>query len=180
MPKKTITIADIVREFGECEIQDERGIFVPITENYKDSNSVFQNDLQIGEISQNKILDIIKKKYPKAYQQEGYFKEYDIMIPEINKTVEVKQDKKSNFTGNIVVEVEMPLGKPSALSVTKADFWVFDDGEYYMWWTPKALKELVKPLKSTVFTGRGDNTPKKAYLVRKHMIKNNALKIVKV
>ena len=43
----------------------------PKIENYKDSNSVFQNDLQIGEISQNKILDIIKKKYPKIFNPSG-------------------------------------------------------------------------------------------------------------
>ena len=30
MPKKRITIADIVRVFGECEIQDERGIWLPL------------------------------------------------------------------------------------------------------------------------------------------------------
>ena len=31
MPKKQIKIADIVRIFGECEVQDERGIWIPIT-----------------------------------------------------------------------------------------------------------------------------------------------------
>ena len=35
MPKKQITIADIVRILGECEVQDERGVWVPITEDYK-------------------------------------------------------------------------------------------------------------------------------------------------
>ena len=30
MPKKTITIADIVRVFGECYVQDERGIWLPV------------------------------------------------------------------------------------------------------------------------------------------------------
>ena len=30
MPKKTITIADIVRVLGECELQDRRGIWLPI------------------------------------------------------------------------------------------------------------------------------------------------------
>jgi len=30
MEKKQITVADIVRIFGECEIQDERGIWLPI------------------------------------------------------------------------------------------------------------------------------------------------------
>ena len=30
MPKKRITLADIVRIFGECEVQDERGIWIPV------------------------------------------------------------------------------------------------------------------------------------------------------
>ena len=30
MPKKRITIADIVRILGECEVQDERGIWLPL------------------------------------------------------------------------------------------------------------------------------------------------------
>ena len=30
MPKKRTTIADIVRILGECEVQDERGIWLPL------------------------------------------------------------------------------------------------------------------------------------------------------
>ena len=51
----------------------------------------FQESLTSGQKSENLVLDIIKKKYPKAFLKEGYHKEYDIMIPEINKTVEVKK-----------------------------------------------------------------------------------------
>ena len=54
---------------------------------------------------------------------EGYFKDYDIYVPEINKSIEVKSDEKSKYTNNIVVEVEFN-GKPSALSTSKADYWV--------------------------------------------------------
>ena len=67
----------------------------------------FEESLVSGQKSESIVLDIIKKKYPKAYIMEGYHKEYDIMIPEINETVEVKKDFKSKYTGNIVVEIEM-------------------------------------------------------------------------
>ena len=79
----------------------------------------FSEDLEVGHKSEKIILQIIQKKYPQAYMVEGYFKEYDIWIPEIHKGVEVKQDYKSEHTGNIVVEIEM-YDKPSALMATGA------------------------------------------------------------
>ena len=146
----------------------------------KNATEAFKKDLATGEKTQDKVLERIREEYPKAYQKEGYFKEYDIMIPEINKTVEVKQDKKSNYTGNIVIEVEMPPGKPSALSTTTADYWLFSDGNCYMWWTPKDLKKLVKPMNPITFIGNGDDIEKKAYLVKKNIIKDQAIKVVAV
>ena len=77
----------------------------------------FQESLTSGQKSENLVLDIIKKKYPKAFLKEGYHKEYDIMIPEINKTVEVKKDFKSQYTGNVVIEVEMN-NRPSGLETS--------------------------------------------------------------
>ena len=144
----------------------------------KNADEAFKKDLAAGEATQDSVLKRIRKEYPKAYQKQGKFKEYDIMIPEINTTVEVKQDKKSNYTGNIVIEVEMPPGKPSALSTTTADYWIFSDGECYMWWKPEDLKKLVKPMRSVTFIGNGDDIEKKAYLVDKTIIKDRAIKVV--
>ena len=144
----------------------------------KNAGEAFKKDLAVGEETQDKVLKRIREEYPKAYQKEGYFKEYDIMIPEINTTVEVKQDKKSNYTGNIVIEVEMPPGKPSALSTTTADYWLFSDGNCYMWWTPEDLKKLVRPMRPAIFIGNGDDVEKKAYLVKKDIIKDKAIKVV--
>ena len=172
MSKKSITIADIVRIFGECELQDERGIWMP-------AGRGFEQDLIIGESTQEKLLSIIRVKYPKAYCKKGYFKEGDIMIPENGKTVEVKQDKKSNYTNNFVIEVEMPVGTPSALTTTTATFWAFYDGEEFIWCTPEELKKLVKNFKPVIFTGRGDTTQKKAYLIKKKFIRNIAVSTTK-
>ena len=47
MPKKRITIADIVRILGECEIQDERGIWLPLKpEDYEEESTNECNDHQ--------------------------------------------------------------------------------------------------------------------------------------
>ena len=104
----------------------------------------FQESLTSGQKSENLVLDIIKKKYPKAFLKEGYHKEYDIMIPEINKTVEVKKDFKSQYTGNVVIEVEMN-NRPSGLETSTADWWVFHLNDIELVWIKlKRLKELVK------------------------------------
>ena len=153
--QKEIIFEMIQSKLGEIEIIDDE----TASQNFKDS-------LAIGHTSEDNVCAKIRKKYPKAHVIQGYFKGYDIYVPETGKKVEVKQDKKSNFTGNIVVEIEFN-GKPSALSTTKADYWVFDDGETYMWITP------VK------FVGNGDNKEKLAYLVKKDVIINNCLKVDK-
>lgn len=172
-----IVVNDIIKVFGECEILDERGIWVK----HYESGKGFKADLEIGERAQDRILAVIKKKYPKAFCKKGYHKEWDIMIPENDKTIEVKQDKMSNDTGNLVIEIEMPPGTPSALSTTTATYWVFDDGYEYIWCTPEDLKKLVgnKRYSPVKFTGKGDTTPKIAYLIKKNKVKEIAIKISK-
>ena len=138
----------------------------------------FKEDLKIGEIIEQNVLTHIHKKYPKAYKQEGYFKEYDIYIPEIEKSVEVKQDYKSKFTGNLVVELTFD-GKPSALLTTKADYWVFALHERYIWTSPERIKIAIgnygeDPAK---FKGKGDNKYKLAWLIPIHFIEKQALLI---
>lgn len=132
----------------------------------------FQESLTSGQESENLVLSIIKKKYPKAFLKEGYHKEYDIMIPEVNKTVEVKKDFKSQYTGNVVIEVEMN-NRPSGLETSTADWWVFHLNDIELVWIKiKRLKELVKSedYKLVKFIGKGDTISKLAYLVKKRDI----------
>ena len=168
-------LPDIRRIFGEIEYLNGEPVEI-ITNEIASKN--FRNDLAIGHKSEDAVCAKIKKKYPRAHVMEGYCKGYDIYVPETKKKVEVKQDKKSNFTGNIVVEIEFD-GKPSALSTTESDYWVFDDGEIYMWITPEILRQIVLPMYAVTFTGKGDNTPKRAYLVKKDIIIKHALKVDK-
>jgi|TARA_X000001388_G_scaffold56151_1_gene41385 hypothetical protein len=133
--------------------------------------SVFTKDLEVGKTYENKVLHIIQKKYPKAYIIDGYCKEWDIYIPELEKGVEVKSDRKSLYTGNIVIEIEFD-GKPSALITTKADWWVIYDGIKYNWFTVNNIKKCIKEnnLRSKRFVGRGDTKEKKAYLIKKEIL----------
>jgi hypothetical protein len=132
----------------------------------------FKDSLQEGIKYEIIVLGIIKEKYPSAHKIEGYCKEYDIYVPENDMKIEVKTDKKSNFTGNLVVEIEM-FDKPSALFTTKSNYWVFCDGEELMWITPAKIKDIIiwNGLKAVSFVGNGDTHKKRAILVPKHLIR---------
>ena len=135
----------------------------------------FHKALARGKQIEELILSMIKPKYPKAHIIDGYFKDYDIYIPEKGFGVEVKCDEKSKFTRNLVIEVEFD-GKPSALSTTKAEYWVFYTGEEIIWIEPQMLKEIILSYPLVKFCGKGDTKFKKAYLVKKsHVIRKAAM-----
>lgn len=132
---------------------------------------VFRRDLDVGIEQEERILKQIKEVYPEAYKIDGYCKEWDIFIPEKNFGVEVKSDKKSQETGNIVIEVEFN-GRPSALQTTKAEYWVIFDGQDDVWIKPERIKDCIiqNGLRHSSFTGRGDKHPKKAFLIKKEIL----------
>ena len=131
----------------------------------------FKRDLQRGKHHENIVLDIIKYKYSKAYIKDGYCKEYDIYVPEMNFGVEVKSDEKSKYTNDIVIEIEFN-SKPSALSTTKAKYWVIYDGYNYNWFLTERIKDCIKDnkLNYVQFIGKGDTKSKKAYLIKKDVL----------
>lgn len=131
----------------------------------------FLRDLARGEQIEEMVLEIIRQKYSSAHKIDGYFKEWDIYVPELSVGVEVKSDEMSQQTGNIVIEIEFN-GKPSALSTTKAAYWVWWDGEVLTWFTPEGILRAIEsespPLRT--FTAKGDTKAKKAYLIKKHKL----------
>jgi len=136
----------------------------------------FYKDLSRGEAIEQDLLSKIQVKYPNAYKVEGYFKDYDLYVPEISKSIEVKYDEKSKHTGNIVVEVEFN-NKPSALSTTKADYWVWWDGYSYTWFFTNEIKKCVEETNQRLYTfiGKGDTKEKKAYLIKKEILFNYSI-----
>jgi hypothetical protein len=81
----------------------------------------FDKDYEDGNNIEKLVLNLILKKYPKAYIKEGYFKGWDIHIPEIDKTVEVKFDRVAETGKNILIEIESN-NEPSGMSTTKLTF----------------------------------------------------------
>ena len=63
----------------------------------------FKDDLYIGKEVEKKVLGLINQKYPLAFMINGKFSPYDIFIPEVSQSVEVKSDQKSQYTGKLVV-----------------------------------------------------------------------------
>lgn len=128
----------------------------------------FEKDLEFGEGLERIVLEKIKVKYPQAYKIEGYCKEWDIYIPEKDIGVEVKGDRVSGKTGNIAIETSFN-GKPSALTTTKATWWVYMTLEKLYWITPEAIKEcvLIEGIEEREFGPiGGDNVPKTLFLIK--------------
>lgn len=127
----------------------------------------FEEDLRKGKSIEHEVRDWLARSYPSAYVTKGYCKEWDIVIPEKDKTVEVKCDEKSHETGNFLIEIEFN-GEPSALSTTKADVWIHVDRDYYYVVNTEILRYLVErewDYTPARFVGSGDKWEKRAYLI---------------
>ena len=146
MPKKPITIADIVRIFGECEIQDERGCWMPITEDY--TKDKFDIDLDFGKVGEKAVEEML----------EG------------DGTIEVKTEREIwKTTGNIAIEIRC-RGKLSGLATTTAKTWIhmLDGGGGGFIFPVKELKDKIKKRqdegKLKLIMGGDDNAAQLALL----------------
>lgn len=88
----------------------------------------------------------------------GYHKEWDIKSEAYQTTFEVKFDGVSKSTNRWAIEVEFQ--KPSGLSTTKASFWVFTNGDDWLYISTDALRYVCESIKPTKITGKGDTKPK--------------------
>lgn len=137
--------------------------------------SEFKEAKIAGDIGEEEILKLIQNPDHYLYDPDAYIdntgkanSDWDIVRPRTGKNVEVKNDFKSKFTGNILLEIFMN-GKLSALSVTKAEYWVFITGYRYIWIKPIEIYRFLEQhfeYGRTPITGDGDTKEKLAYLVR--------------
>ena len=130
----------------------------------------FDEALNYGKKIEEIVLNHIKKKYPKSYLSQGKCSEFDIYVPERNISIEVKCDKKSNYTGNIVIECEM-YNKPSGINATTSDYWIIYDGKFH-WFKTQAIKKCILDTKPNLvkIIGNGDKQPKYVYLIKKDIL----------
>ena len=132
----------------------------------------FKEALKRRHMVEEIFLKRLKNKYPKSILIEGYFKDFDIYVPETDTKYEIKSDIKSNETGNYLIEVEH-YGKPSALLTTKADYWIIYDQENWVCVKPNELKDLIllNGYRQVKTTGTGDTHYKLCYLINRDDIK---------
>lgn len=134
---------------------------------YNINVSHFKSDITAGEEQEQRLLALIKKKYPSAYKVQGNHKQFDLSVPEVKKTVEVKFDRKSKETGNIFIECSFN-GEPSGIEATTADFWIITDGEVSYWIETETLKYLIRELRCRRCTYSGvDGTTVSSFLLRR-------------
>ncbi len=138
----------------------------------------FKESLESGIDLEEKVLELIRQDYPSAVRIPGKFKDYDIFVPEKDVKIEVKQDKKSQHTGNLVIETSM-YGAPSGIMSTQADYVYFDTGEELMIITPRKIFECIithnVPLRK--FVGDGDTEEKNACLVKVELLRPYCISI---
>lgn len=126
----------------------------------------FEKDLAQGKKYEVESLNYLD--YDTYEMKEGYFKEYDLTIFKDGTPtkIEVKSDRQSSTTGNMAIEYECK-NKPSGLSATTADYWIYfvvhkDKDECYKIPTDE-LRELVKDCRKV---RGGDNYMSRMYLLK--------------
>lgn len=125
----------------------------------------FDLDLQIGKRVERSWLDRMKVAFRESYQTFGEDSRYDIYVPELKVSIEVKYDPKSRETGNVVIEYYH--AKPSGILTSKATHWLFDLGEEELWFDRRSLIGciLLSGKKPVQIHGPGDRHPKAVFLI---------------
>ena len=124
----------------------------------------FVKDLETGKVYEKKALELIQKKYPKAFIQDGYFLEWDIYIPELDMGVEVKSDAQYKKTGNFYVEYECN-DKPSGIATTKAKYYYIYLDKLYILETKDLKDKCRKYLNTKKDKKGGDNMASKGITI---------------
>ena len=125
----------------------------------------FDLDLEIGKRVERSWIDRMKVAFRQTYQTFGEDSRYDIAVPELSVTIEVKYDPKSRETGNVVVEYYH--NQPSGILTSTATHWLFDLGEEELWFDRRSLIGciLMSGEKPVQIHGPGDRHAKAVFLI---------------
>lgn len=131
----------------------------------------FAEDLAIGDKIEREWLDKMLVVFRETYQTFGKDSRFDIAVPELNATIEVKYDPKSQETGNVVVEYHH--NKPSGILTSEATHWLFDLGDEEMWFSRSGLLRalMLSGVKPVQIHGPDDRHPKMVFLIPKDVLR---------
>ena len=131
-------------------------------------------DLEIGNKIERKWLDKMLVAFRETYQTFGKDSRFDLAVPELNVTIEVKYDPRSQDTGSVVVEYHHM--KPSGILTSEATHWLFDLGDEEMWFSRAGLLRalMLSGVKPVQVHGPGDRHPKMVFLIPKDVLRRFA------
>ena len=124
------------------------------------------DDLAAGTTIEKEWFEKLSNLFDECYETFGEDSRFDLAIPELDTTIEIKFDKKSLDTGNIVIEYHHN-GKPSGVLASEADVWLFATGEEDIWVTKKNLQRmlLLENIRPVMIHGPDDHSPKAVFLI---------------
>lgn len=119
----------------------------------------FVKDKALGDQAEDVILEILQKAgYSEAHRVKGKEVKWDIIIPEVNKTIEVKNDLKAAQTKNLAIELFKKNGEPSGLMASEADIWVIFANSEILMMKREALKDYCSAAKHRIVFGGDKNS----------------------
>lgn len=135
----------------------------------------FKQDLKQGQKAEYEVLNLIKKTYPKAHKIEGYFKYFDIYIPEVDKRLEVKFDWAVRHTENYFIETEFNkqdengdiIPVSCGIDTTTADYWVIVDHEVILIIEIETLRYILRDYRIVTLPPKKTSLGGKGYLIKK-------------
>lgn len=146
---------------------------------FKNSGSYnFQEDINLGEEGECFIKNFLISKGFK-FISENKNNKFDLLMSYNNRFIkyEIKTDvllSKEKDTGNLVVEFES-RGKPSGISVTEADYFVYFIPKLKEIWNIKVekLKNIIKNNNFKQVIGGDLDSNTKMYLINRKKFKKN-------
>ena len=126
-------------------------------------NYSFHQDLKVAKVTEENVGEVLAKFYNGEIVDTNNTSAYDVKININGKefTFEIKEDFYCEKSGNVAVEFEC-RGKPSGISVSKADVYVYKihakpDGEIVIVEiSTEKLKEMIKNKKYFRIVNGGD------------------------
>lgn len=105
----------------------------------------FSDDLEAGKGAEDWVLRWCLIRDEGSIPAPVGSKGYDIILPTLKRSFEVKFDRYSKKSGNVAIEYSY-MGNPSGIHVTRADLWaikMWNDGDFQFWrFKSKTLLEL--------------------------------------
>ena len=149
----------------------------------------FQQDLDRAHQKENNLKQYLEEHFDctvNTSQDKGSFSDYDVKIFftdfKIERTFEVKQDKKTQHTRNIAVEYQRTLAsgeiRPTCISISKADVWAYWVGNTFWLIDTSDLRKMISDkLYKAVLSGAGEGNRASIYLFDKDVFFKHATNI---